>query len=291
MHSFLKAVGFGNVKTRKDVDSLIRFAQEAATERYLTQIDQKTARAELYYDCGNDVGIAMRGEYDENGKFHMEYYFPYIRGTQVTSRENVFISRRVDTDAYTGMCEDYRVGVSMIFYLQNLTDYISRGCPENNSDCAIILSALASEGKILLPTMSMKNAPVDAPVDSAGRMQLMEAARKGDKEAMEALTIDDIDLYARINKRLKTEDIFSIVETSFVPYGSESDNYTILGMIEQVKEFENKVTGEALVLMDINCNNIHFPVCISRKDLLGEPKAGRRFRGNIWMQGTVEFGK
>lgn len=291
MHSFLKAVGFSNVKSRKDVESLIKFAQEASTERYLSQIDQKTTRAELYYDCGNDVGVALRGEYDESGSFHADYYFPYIRGTQVTSRENVFISKRVDTDAYTGMCEDYRVGVSMIFYLQNLTEYISRGCPENNADCAIILSALASEGKILLPTMSMKDAPVDAPVDPSGRMQLMEAARKGDKEAMEALTIDDIDLYARINKRLKTEDIFSIVETSFVPYGSESDNYTILGIINNVTEFENKATGEKLVLMEINCNNIHFPVCINRKDLVGEPKAGRRFRGNIWMQGTVEFGK
>ena len=32
-------------------------------------------------------------------------------------------------------------------------------------------------------------------VDSSGRTKLLEAARKGDKEAMEALTIDDIDLY------------------------------------------------------------------------------------------------
>ena len=289
MHSFLKAVGFSNVKTRKDVEHLTQFAKEAATERYVSQVDPRTARAELYYDCGNNVGVALRGEYDENGNFHTEYYFPYIRGTKITSRENVFISRRVDTDAYTGMCEDYRIGVSLIFYLQNLTEFISRGYPENNADCPVILSALASEGKILLPTMSMVNAPVDAAVDPSGRMQLMEAARKGDKEAMETLTIDDIDLYARINKRLKSEDIFSIVETSFVPYGSESDNYTILGIIDEVTDFENKVTGEKLVLLEINCNNIQFPVCINRNDLIGEPKKGRRFRGNIWMQGMVEF--
>lgn len=289
MHSFLKAVGFSNVKTRSEEEALIQCAQESATERHITQIDQKTSIAELYLDCGNEVGVALRGEFDENGNFHASYYYPYFKGNRVTTNETIFISKRVDTDAYTGMCEDYRIGVSMIFYLQNLTEFISAGSPEVNKDCPVILSALATEGKILLPTVSMKSVPVDEPVDPSGRMQLMEAARKGDKDAMEALTIDDIDLYAQINKRLKSEDIFSIVETSFVPYGSESDNYTVLGMIEDVTEFENTITKEPLVLLDISCNKIHFPICINRNNLLGEPKKGRRFRGNIWMQGTVGF--
>ena len=28
-------------------------------------------------------------------------------------------------------------------------------------------------------------------------------------------------------------------------------------------------------------------VCINEKDLLGEPAIGRRFRGNVWMQGNL----
>jgi len=289
MHSFLKTVGFRTVKSRKDVEQLVRLVIEQGAERYMATLGGKTMFAEILLEVADNVGVALRGEYDENGIFHMEHYFPYMKGQNVSSNEAVFISKRVDTDAFTGMCDDYRLGVSLIFYLQNVTDYVSQGYPEERRERPISLAALASEGKILLPTVSMKEAPVQETVDPSGRIKLMEAAKKGDREAMEALTIDDIDLYAQISKRLKSEDIYSIVETTFIPYGSESDNYTILAMIESVTECKNRITGEELYLMDLRCNDVCFPVCINKKDLYGEPKAGRRFRGNIWMQGTVDF--
>jgi len=289
MHSFLKTVGFRNLKSRKDVEQLVRLIIEQGTERYLATMSGKTMFAEILLEVAENVGVALRGEYDEQGNFHMEHYFPYLKGRNVSSKEVVFISKRVDTDAYTGMCDDFRLGVSLIFYLQNVTDYVSQGYSEERRECPITLAALASEGKILLPTVSMKDVPVKETVDTSGRTKLLEAARKGDKEAMEALTIDDIDLYAQISKRLKSEDIYSIVETTFIPYGSESDNYTILAIIESVSECVNRITGEELYCMNLRCNDLCFPVCISKKDLYGEPKPGRRFRGNIWMQGSVDF--
>ena len=289
MHSFLRAVGFENVKNRKDVEQLINLVMEQGAERYMATLGDKNLFAEILLEVAENMGVAIRGEYDEHGKFHMEHYFPYLKGKNISSNEVLFISKRVDTDAFTGMCDDYRLGVSLIFYLQNVTDYVSHGYPEERRKRPITLAALASEGKILLPTMSMQEIPVKEVVDSSGRTKLLEAARKGDKEAMEALTIDDIDLYAQISRRLKSEDIYTIVETTFIPYGSESDNYTILAMIESVSEYKNHITGEELYYMDLRCNDLCFPVCINKKDLLGEPKAGRRFRGNIWMQGSVNF--
>lgn len=289
MHSFLKTVGFRTVTSRKDVEQLVKLVIEQGAEQYMVTTSEKTLFAEILLEVADNVGVALRGEYDDQGNFHMEHYFPYVKGANVSSNESVFVSKRVDTDAYTGMCDDYRLGVSLIFYLQNVTDYVSHGYPEERRERPISLAALASEGKILLPTVSMKEAPVQETVDPSGRTKLLEAARKGDREAMEALTIDDIDLYAQISKRLKSEDIYSIVETTFIPYGSESDNYTILAMIESVKECTNRITGEELYLMDLKCNEVCFPVCINKKDLYGEPKVGRRFRGNIWMQGTVDF--
>ncbi len=289
MHSFLKTVGFRTIKSRKDVEQLVRLVIEQGAERYMATLGSKTMFAEILLEVAENVGVALRGEYDEHGNFHMEHYFPYVKGQNVSSRETVFISKRVDTDAFTGMCDDYRLGVSLIFYLQNATDYVSGRYSEERREHSITLAALASEGKILLPTMSMKDVPVKEIVETAGRTKLLEAARKGDKEAMEALTIDDIDLYAQISKRLKSEDIYSIVETTFIPYGSESDNYTILAIIESVSECVNRITGEELYCMNLRCNDLRFPVCISKKDLYGEPQPGRRFRGNIWMQGTVDF--
>jgi hypothetical protein len=32
---------------------------------------------------------------------------------------------------------------------------------------------------------------------------------------------------------------------------------------------------------------MEFDLTINEKDLLGEPEVGRRFKGNVWMQGTV----
>ena len=39
----------------------------------------------------------------------------------------------------------------------------------------------------------------------------------------------------------------------------------------------------------IECNDLPFQVAINKMDLLGEPAVGRRFKGEIWMQGLVDF--
>ena len=41
--------------------------------------------------------------------------------------------------------------------------------------------------------------------------------------------------------------------------------------------------------MTLSCNEIAFDVCINQKDLMGEPEVGRRFKGNIWMQGFINY--
>ena len=41
--------------------------------------------------------------------------------------------------------------------------------------------------------------------------------------------------------------------------------------------------------LKVRCMDAVFRVCINEKDLLGVPAIGRRFKGNVWMQGEVEF--
>ena len=90
-----------------------------------------------------------------------------------------------------------------------------------------------------------------------------------------------------ISKRIRKEDVFSIVSTSFMPYGIESDQYSILGEIKEIEEIVNTFTEEKMYSMEIECNDLNFRVVINQNDLLGEPAVGRRFKGSIWMQGTV----
>ena len=104
-----------------------------------------------------------------------------------------------------------------------------------------------------------------------------------------ALTLEDIDTYSMISRRIVHEDLFTIVDTYFMPYGMECDKYSILGEILEVEMRKNEVTEEEICVMKLSCNELVFDVCINQKDLLGEPMPGRRFKGTIWLQGKINF--
>ena len=72
-----------------------------------------------------------------------------------------------------------------------------------------------------------------------------------------------------------------------MPYGIESDQYSIIANILDYTKEKNKVSGEQIYCLKVECNDLIFNVCINEKDLIGEPEIGRRFKGNIWMQGNV----
>lgn len=79
--------------------------------------------------------------------------------------------------------------------------------------------------------------------DKKDRKQLIAEARDGDEGAMESLTMEDIDLYSSITRRIQNEDILSIVTTYFMPYGIESDQYSVLGDIIEFTEEKNIITN------------------------------------------------
>jgi hypothetical protein len=291
MHSFLRAIGFTNMKDRLDLERLVNLITEQPTDkRIYTQQDGRIF-AEITKLFSKQIGVTVRGEYDSQGKFYMEHYFPYIKGSYISTKEDVSIIKRVDTDAYTGMSDDVRLGVSLIFYLQNVVDYLNESKDKKQFDrpFSIYLSALSVSGKILLPLERDDKLAKSNTAEVQYRRQLISEAKKGNQEAIDSLTIDDIDMYAMISRRAKVEDIYTIVETSFTPYGSESDNYTILGTIIDLEVLKNDITEEEMYNLSISCNDVIFQVTINKDDLYGEPLVGRRFKGNIWLQGYVDF--
>ena len=121
------------------------------------------------------------------------------------------------------------------------------------------------------------------------RNQLIDAARKGDEDAIESLTLEDMDTYTSISKKILTEDVFSLVDTYFMPYGVECDQYSIMGEILDISLRVNKITNEEIYVMRLSCNDLQFDVCINKQDLYGEPQVGRRFKGIVWMQGFINY--
>lgn len=289
MHSFLRAVGFSNVKDRVDEEKLINLVIEYAAEKQIFRMSEDRSIVELLLEVSEDTGVVVRGETDARGNFHVAHYFPIHRGSTITTEETVTVNKRVDTDAYTGMCDDYRIGVSLIFYIQNMVDLLKNPIwKRERRECPVYLSALATEGKILLPVEKSAKEAEKVKADLKTRSALIAEAKQGNQEAMQNLTFDDIDQYAEVSRRVRKEDIYSIVETSFFPYGSESDNYSILGYINRVEKLKNSFTKEEFYVLNIECNEMNYDVCIHVDDLLGEPMPGRRFRGNVWMQGRIE---
>ena len=101
--------------------------------------------------------------------------------------------------------------------------------------------------------------------------------------------MEDIDTYSAVSKKITKEDVFSLVDTYFMPNGMECDHYSILAEIIDFRLETNYLSSEKVYSFILNCNGLPLTVCINEKDLLGEPQIGRRFRGNIWLQGEIRL--
>jgi hypothetical protein len=123
----------------------------------------------------------------------------------------------------------------------------------------------------------------------SSRENLLRRARTGDEKAIENMAIEDMDTFSLLRKKAQTEDVYSLVDSYFMPTGIECDEYSVLGEIKDVSEDINAITGIELWVLDVVADDVYLNICIRKDDLMGEPEIGRRFKGSIWMQGYVEF--
>jgi len=291
MHKYLRAIGFSEYTDRKKMKEMIAdIVLNATTRAYTTNTDDLLL-GEFCKDYGENIGMAVCGQFDDSDKFIYDYYYPYLRGTGISSEEDVSVERHAAKESYAGICDDSKVGVSLIFYLQNMIPYVkaqvTKQLPIRGT--TLTLSALSLQGTIMMPIHKNEEQKRQVKKESTNRRNLIAAARKGDEEAIETLTFEDMDIYTTISKKIHKEDVFSLVDTYFMPYGVECDQYSILGEILDVHPVRNKMTGEELYHMTVNCNELTFDLCINQQDLYGEPAVGRRFKGTIWLQGFINF--
>lgn len=74
-----------------------------------------------------------------------------------------------------------------------------------------------------------------------------------------------MDMYTTISRKIQKNDIFSLVDTYFMPYGVECDQYSVLGEITEFRLVTNDITGEKVYILTILCNELTFDVCINEK--------------------------
>lgn len=288
MHSYLRAIGFSNLKKESEVEELLQEVYKGFDAKAFSR-EENGVFLELWKSTGPDMGIVLCGDLDDQG-FHRQYYFPYLKGNTVSTWEDPVIEKRAGGDSYAGVCDDGRVGVSLIFYLQNAAEYRKELFKNHlQGRIATSFSGLSLEGMILLPVLKDQKKEASRKQTVKKRSQLMNAAKNGDQEAIESLTIEDMDLYSMVSRRIYKEDVFTIIDTLFMPYGIECDQYQIVGNINSYTKATNTMTGEKVYQMNLECNDLTFDICINEADLLGEPEVGRRFKGNIWLQGKINI--
>lgn len=325
MHRYLRAIGFSKIKKREQLQNLINEVVESNLKKSNTDVllkdknavnkNQKNSEkeniekkeyynhidfaldeddrvfAELYLDFVHGAGICVRGEFDEDNRFLYEYYFPYLTGVNVSSTEDISIERQAEKESYAGVCDDIKVGVSLIFYLQNMIPYKRLNAlkllPVQGT--SLILSAMSVSGTIMMPIIKNEYQKRRSKKATSDRNELIAQARMGNEEAIESLTLEDMDTYSTISRKIQKEDVFTLVDTYFMPYGVECDQYSVLGEITAVRIDKNRISDEEVVFMTVECNELTIEICINKEDLYGEPAVGRRFKGTIWLQGYIAY--
>ena len=293
IHTFLRSIGFRDLTKNAELYPVLESIVNRPDDQTIVTDEHGNEFACFSKNFGTDIGITVCGNFINDKEFRMEYYYPYLHGSQITTNEMIEIERHAGRESFAGICDELKLGVTLIFYIENIADvlhekkYVLHGTrgPEN-----AVLAGLSTGGKILLPVMKTSKMLANKEKSSEQRLNLIKQARDGNKGAMENLTMNDMDLYSSLSRRVMKEDVLSIVESSFIPYGIESDQYVVIGEILNFYEAENNLSNEKLWILTLNCNNLIFDICINQKDLLGEPEVGRRFKGRIWLQGHVNYG-
>ena len=237
------------------------------------------------------IGLSVCGQFDDKDEFYADYYYPYLDSGVVSSTEEITVEPRVDNDSYAGVCDDLRIGAALIFRLRNSVEY--RKSIHTSflplASASVSLTALSLEGSVMLPIYKSPDDISRKKNTEIKRRRLLNAARSGDENAMRDLTESEMETWSNILSRIQVDDVYTLVESYFMPYGAECELYSVLGIITHCESLRNRISGEEVCILQIESNGLPLAIAINREDLVGDPQPGRRFKGIIWLQGKINF--
>ena len=153
MHKFLRAVGFSKYRKRSELNALLDRGDDEAKIIRLVQDENGDTRAQKLVFVGRRIGVCVCGTMDDEDRFEREFYFPWHEGNCITTQAPCQIQKHAEKDAFSGICDEQGLGVSLIYYLQNQLEYLEKDL-NHQKICyvsSVLMSGLSVEGKILLP--------------------------------------------------------------------------------------------------------------------------------------------
>ena len=198
VHSFLGAVGFRDTKKKSDLYQIL----EEVINHPDTQTVGEDANGNSFIECkklfGENFGIAVCGDFIDNQEFRMESYYPYLIGSGITTEESIEVERHAEKESYAGICDDMKLGVTLIFYVQNIAEVLieRKLYGRYKHGASATLSGLSCIGKVLLPVKKNPAQKIKRKENAEQRIHLIAEAREGNQTAMENLTLQE-DVYKR----------------------------------------------------------------------------------------------
>ena len=123
MHKFLRAAGFSMYQKKRDIEPLLDLLQKQPSSNRCVEIDQETKVCEMRAEVAPGLGVSIVGEMNENGEFEREFYLPYLESSQESTYADCSVQRHAEKETYAGMADEAKIGISLIFYVQNLMEY------------------------------------------------------------------------------------------------------------------------------------------------------------------------
>ena len=283
MNLYARSIGFRDWSASEE-ERFIVSAMENVDEAETAEVNKEVNRLTLLISTSYSytTGIYLHCDIrDKSLNYNMHY--PYVCSGKGKVRKTFFVRRRNMDEGFIAYVSSEKLSNAICFHLINMNDLIlyltdrkmiteedllKEGIGKINSlvleDINVRLSGLARYGVIILA--------------SGDNAKMPNYVRQGVTPTRE-------DLWVRAYK----EDAMSLINTTFMPDGTEQDSYYIIGNIISVKEERNIFTNEKFFLLELETCGENVTVAINKQDLVGVPKAGRRFKGTVWLQGFAEI--
>ena len=81
MHTYLRAIGFSNCKSRHQLEDIYRCTLNTPNRKIMTTISADTSLLQFEKDFGKDFGLSLIGEYDISDSLPIQNILRNIKGS------------------------------------------------------------------------------------------------------------------------------------------------------------------------------------------------------------------
>ena len=103
IHTFLRSIGFGDLTKNADLYLILESILNRPDEQNIVKDEYGNEFACFSKSFGTDIGITVCGNFINDKEFRMEYYYPYLHGSQITTCETIEIERHAAREAFAGI--------------------------------------------------------------------------------------------------------------------------------------------------------------------------------------------